>query len=1153
VQFSRLRLSGFKSFVDPVDLLIEPGITGVVGPNGCGKSNLVEAMRWVMGETSPKSMRGDGMDDVIFAGTDRRPARNLAEVTLVVENADRTAPAAFNDSDLLEVSRRIERDSGSTYRVNGREVRARDVQLLFADAATGAHSPALVGQGRVNGLVTAKPRDRRAILEEASGIAGLHARRREAEQRLRAAESNLERLQDVVYQIETQCSNLKRQARQARRYRSVSAAIRKSEAAGLYRRWADLGEQAISLEAEFSEAERTVSALTQQTANLSTRQAEISAQLPERRKEEAEAAAAVQRLTLARDSLEAEERRRQETLEKLARQLEEVAADRAREQESREDAVKALERLEKERGRLREAQAAQREKEVEAKARLDAVAAEANTAEGEYDRLTQSLAEARGRKASLESDRTAIERRLDRLRLDREETAREIAEIEASGAAAEEVSAAEEEVERCEAALEQSVSVQEEAEGRLKAAREARDAARDDLSTRRSALAGIDGEISALETRLADNRDANKPAILERVKVETGFETALGAALGDDLEAPEDSRAPLHWVTLPRYETVPPLPRGARPLSEVSTAPPALARRLALTGVVESDADGAALASELQPGQRLVSPTGALWRWDGFVAAAGASGSAALRLEQRNRLEKLQEERVATAETVEAAEAALAAAESTMRSAAEEDAARRRETDAAEKALRDARKQLAEAEAEASRSRSRLAGLEETLERLDRESQDGERQRNKIAKALEEGPDLGSLEADAEAQRRKVEELRASLAKARAAYDALRRESQARRERLQAIDGETQAWKSRLKRADGQLAQLDEREQSAREEQTSLESSPEAVEAKRQSLMDELETAEARRSAAADRLAEAETALAGVESELKSAQERLAELREARARKETALEGMRQRREELATSAQERFGDAPEHLPAQMELGEASELPPAEDIDRKLERLKAERERLGAVNLRAEDELTEAEEQLGHLLSEREDLEGAIGRLRQAIGSLNREGRQRLLAAFDEVNLHFSEIFTTLFGGGEARLELVESDDPLEAGLEIMASPPGKRLQILSLLSGGEQALTALSLIFAVFLTNPAPICVLDEVDAPLDEANVERFCELLDMLIARTQTRFLVVTHNEVTMARMHRLFGVTMAERGVSQLVSVSLEGAEALAAAE
>jgi len=1153
VQFSRLRLSGFKSFVDPVDIAIEPGITGVVGPNGCGKSNLVEALRWVMGETSPKAMRGEGMDDVIFSGTDRRPARNLADVTLVIDNADRSAPAMFNDSDLLEVSRRIERESGSTYRVNGREVRARDVQLLFADAATGAHSPALVGQGRVNAMITAKPRDRRAILEEAAGISGLHARRREAEQRLRAAEANLERLQDVLNQIESQCANLKRQARQARRYRTLSSDIRKGEAAILYRRWDAARSQAASLESELEAAEAAVGEATRTASALSAEQAELAAGLPERRKSEADAAAAVQRLGLARDSLDAEERRRREGLERLARQRDEIAADRAREAESRQDARDASARLESERKRLEEAQAAQESSEAETKDRLDEAAAAAHEAERAYDALAQRLAEARGRKASLESDLTALERRLDRLRLDREETVRAISEIDAGEAATGEVRVAEDTLESCEAALETAARAQESAEADAQAARENRDAARDDLAARRSELGVLDAEIAALEHRLATAGDDAGTPILERVRVAPGYEAALGAALGEDLDAPDAPDAPVRWTELPPLESPPPLPGGAEPLGDAVEGPPALARRLAMIGVVDDEQAGAALAGALQPGQRLVTKGGALWRWDGLVADVESQSGAALRLEQRNRLTALGEDRRGLAETAAAAEGRLEEAEAALERAAETEAQARVRSREADHAVRTARGRLAQAESEAHRAQSRRAGLEETLERLDRETADGERQKRKIADTLAELPDIAALEAEAERYRSEVDSLRQALGEARAAYDAVHREAEARRDRLAAIESEARAWRSRIERAEHQIAQLDERAQAAEAERESLDVAPEEVEAKRRSLMDELQTAEARRQEAADRLAEAESALAEKDRALKAAQESLAEAREGRAGTESALTAARDRCDELAAAASERFQCPPASLLDHLELGDADALPDTGELERRLERLKAERDRLGAVNLRAEDELAESEEQLNHLLGERADLEGAIGRLRQAIGSLNREGRQRLLAAFEEVNGHFADLFASLFDGGEARLELVDSDDPLDAGLEIMASPPGKRLQILSLLSGGEQALTAVALIFAVFMTNPAPICVLDEVDAPLDEANVERFCDLLDAMIARARTRFMVVTHNEVTMARMHRLYGVTMPERGVSQLVSVSLEGAEALAAAE
>lgn len=1153
MQFSRLRLSGFKSFVDPTELKIEPGLTGIVGPNGCGKSNLVEALRWVMGENSPKSMRGAGMDDVIFAGTQRRPARNLAEVSLLIDNERRQAPAAFNDEAALEITRRIERDSGSAYRINGRDVRAKDVQLLFADAATGAHSPALVSQGRVGALINAKPKDRRAILEDAAGISGLHARRKEAEQRLRGAEGNLVRLQDVLAQLESQIAGLKRQARQAARYRNLSGDIRRTEAAILYLRWRAAAEDAVALETELREAERLVADRTGKVSALSTEQADLSARLPDLRKAEAKAAAAVQRLSIARETMETEERRRRDSIAKLIQSREQIAADKTRESESRQDAAEALARLDKERERLDAAGAADAESESRTREQLDQAAQKANAAEAAFDALSQSLVEARGRRASLSSDLAAIARRMERLALDKEAAARAIEALAESDESASPLTRAQTALDERIAQIDAGQTRLAAAERRTAAAREARDAARADLSAARSDLASVEAEIAALEKRLAAERADGHTPVADRIAVAPGYEVAVGAALGSDLEAPEDADAPIRWSTLPTLEGAPPLPAGLTPLTGHVTAPKALARRLAFIGVAEDEAALIAVGGRLAPGQRAVGKAGAMIRWDGLVTAAEAPSAAALRLQQKNKLEALRRDALDTRRLTEGAERRFAQAQKACDDAEAGEAKARTAQREAERSVAAARRALAEAEQAASRRASKLAGLQETAERLKRDLDDAEARQAKTAAAIAALPDIAALEGQLSEKRAEVEMVRRTLADARAAYDARRREAEARRERLAAIGDERAAWTRRQERADAQIAQLDERDAAAQAELAALEVSPDALEAKRQALLEELTQAEAARTAAADALAAAESALAARDRALKSAQESLAGAREARVRAEAALEAAEARRKELAAACGQRFQCPPTHLLSHMEAGEPDALPPLAELERKQERLKAERERLGAVNLRAEEELAEVEEQLEHLLNERRDLEGAIARLRQAISGLNREGRQRLLAAFDEVNRHFADLFETLFGGGRAHLELVESDDPLDAGIEIMASPPGKRLQILSLLSGGEQALTALSLIFAVFMTNPSPICVLDEVDAPLDEANVERFCDLLDGMIARTQTRFLLVTHNEVTMARMHRLFGVTMAERGVSQLVSVDLERAEELVAAE
>ncbi len=1153
MQFTRLRLSGFKSFVDPTELHIEPGLTGIVGPNGCGKSNLVEALRWVMGETSPKSMRGEGMDDVIFAGTEQRPARNLAEVSLLIDNSARQAPAAFNDDEIIEVTRRIERASGSAYRINGRDVRAKDVQLLFADAATGAHSPALVSQGRIAALIAAKPENRRAILEEAAGISGLHSRRKEAEQRLRAAERNLERLDDVLAQLEAQMANLKRQARQARRYRALSGHLRRTEGSILYTRWKAAAEETLRLEGALRQAEQQVAARTGRAAALSREQASLAAELPARRQAEAEAAAKVQRLTLARETLEAEERRRVETLDKLARQLKDIAADAAREADIRDDAAAALARLKAERERLEAEIAREREAEAGAKEKLETAANAANEAEAAFDALNQRLIEARGRRASLTSDEAAIVRRADRLGLDRAEAARALEDLSSSGEEAGALEAAEAQIVAAEARIAELQEAIATAESDIAAARDARDAARETLAGEKTSAAAIEAEISALEQRLKRTDDAAAEAIAEKIRVEPGFEKALAAAVGDDLDAPEDEAAALHWTALPPYETPPPLPGEAAPLTEHVSAPPALARRLALVGLVSDDATAARLQEALLPGQRLVTAKGGLWRWDGFVAGVDAPRAAARVLEQRNRLAALKTERDDLAKAVAAAERHHAEAVR-IAQAAEARALQLREArTAAEAELAAGQRARNEAREAASRQASRRTALVERIAQLDRDLEEAKEQRQKIAAAIAALPDLAALESELEALRAKVEKRRHALAEARVAYDGHRREAEARRHRLEALATEEDAWRLRHKRAEDQLAALGTRCDTAEREMAALAASPADVEAKRQAIADEIEAAEAARRAAADALAELEQAVGEKERALHEVQEALGNAREDRARADAGLESARRHMEELEALCSERFRCAPPAVLDHVDAGAPEELPPLDELERRLERYRAERERLGAVNLRAEEELAELAAQNAHLGSEKHDLEAAIQRLRHAISSLNREGRERLMVAFDAVNAHFGVLFKTLFGGGEARLELVDSDDPLDAGIEILASPPGKRLQSLSLLSGGEQALTALSLIFAVFMTNPAPICVLDEVDAPLDEANVERFCDLLDEMVKSAKTRFLVVTHNEVTMARMHRLFGVTMAERGVSQLVSVDLERAESLVAAQ
>lgn len=1148
MRFSRLRVSGFKSFVDPTELLIEPGLTGVVGPNGCGKSNLLEAIRWVMGENRAKSLRGSGMDDVIFAGTDRRPARNMAEVTLVIDNRDRSAPADYNEQDVIEVTRRIERESGSAYRINGNDVRQKDVQLLFADAATGAHSPALVSQGRIGSLINAKPQDRRAILEEAAGISGLHSRRKDAESRLRGAESNLVRVHDVVQAMESQINSLKRQARQAVRYRNISGDIRRADASLMFLRWKQASEQVIDLERKLREAESAEADITGRVASISKEQIEIAAALPPLRDRDAAAAAALQRLSIARENMEAETERRKQTAISLRATLEQITGDRVREQEIATDAGAALDRLNTEKARLEAARDAEKADEIAAREALEAAVQAAGDAEAEFDRTSEQAARARAQRSSLESDKLAIARRSEQLasetvRLDSELSA--LVESDESLSAlknAEDAIAAEEK--RLEAAT-NSLDAAEKATGDARVRRQDADSARAELSGHVKALSA---EVDSLTRLLQSDGDDEDAPVADALTAEPGYEKAVGAALGDDADAGTDAGAKRYWQTLgdvPKFDWA----KEAHPLAGFVKGPDVLQRLFAATAVVDSDAAGDKLAPSLAPGQLLVSMAGSLWRWDGLTARADASSQAALRLEQKNRLSELSVEFEKTTVRVADAEAAAEAAIHAHDGARTAEQTQRQVRQDAEKALAEARRSFVSVEQQANTRASKVSLLKETKDRIASEEGDTNKRLSDISAKITALPKIDQLEADLAKVRASVEKLRSELSSARAAYDSLRREAEARNDRLTAINTESGAWNLRVSSAKKQLASLDEREVSAKEQLEAIEAGPDDLVRQRDALLDEIGKAEMTRSETSDALMSAEARLAEKDTALKAIQEAQANARERQIRADAAVENAVSRRKDLAAQVGERFECAPTDLLQKVEIESSDDLPDVSVLETKLEKLKRERDGMGAVNLRADEELNDIDEQMTHLVRERVDLEEAIARLRQAISSLNREGRERLLVAFDIVNNHFGELFKSLFGGGEAHLKLTESDDPLDAGLEIFASPPGKRLQALSLLSGGEQALTALSLIFAVFITNPAPICVLDEVDAPLDDANVERFCNLLDEMMERTDTRFLIVTHNAVSMARMRRLFGVTMAEQGISTLVSVDLERAEAL----
>lgn len=1137
MRIKKLKLVGFKSFVEPAELSIQSGLTGIVGPNGCGKSNLLEAIRWVMGESSAKSMRGAGMEDVIFAGTASRPPRDFAEVTILAERSD---AGDNNDTDEeLEVTRRIERGAGSAYRSNGRDVRAKDIALIFADAATGAHSPALVSQGRIGAIISAKPQERRQMLEEAAGISGLHVRRKDAEQKLRAAEANLARLATILADMDARAGQLRRQAKQAERYRTLTKDILQAEARLIFVRWREAKAAADVARAEANAANAVVEDAAVAQRVLTEKQQEAVQQLADARAVAMAARDAANDLSNMLVQLTGEHERIVQRQSDLSAQAVRMADDGAREGKLTHDAADALTRLQTESVALADQIKAQ-EDERPALLRT-AENAERQARESEIALANASAEQARA-DAELRVAEAALMAATTRVQRAEHACARVIAERDALGDESQfavtkgEANAS---VHALQQQLQNDVAAHEAAEARRTELIAARDVTQVALASAKAELAALLTEQSALQRSLT--KGLGHKAI-DRITVKPGYERALAAALGDDAEASIGGETGRRWLG------------GAPAVSNIAgnaliyhvDAPPELTARLSMVRVLETD-DGATLA----PGERLVTLAGSLRRWDGFTTD-GDGATIAAQLVRANRLAEL-DTLVAPAQTALTAQAQMVA-QMTDDIEATQDAVR---TAAAarlvtEGQLRQALRAVDQAEDALLRLKSAKAALGDRMAVAQQDLADAEAERG-AAEAVRNALPDGSHHAD------RVRNLAAAhdatrdlLARNQADLSALEQRIAQSRERRAVAMAEIRSWQERAGEAERRIAEMNKRSADIATEQEAMAGRPEI-------LARDIGTLQADKAQLAEKLTGLQTAETGheatlrtLESALAAAAERLSVAREARAGAEARAENQEHRRIEMGRISGERFECPPPLLPEKLNFDEDA-MDNAGVESNRLDRLQNERERIGPVNLIAADELAELETQQGAGVAESEELTLAINRLRGSIGSLNREGRVRLLTAFEAVDGHFRRLFSTLFNGGQAHLALIDSDDPLEAGLEIFAQPPGKKLQSLTLLSGGEQALTAVALIFGLFLTNPAPICVLDEVDAPLDDANIERFCDLLDAMTRETDTRYLIVTHNAVTMSRMHRLFGVTMVEQGISRLVSVDLGGAEQLLAAE
>lgn len=1149
IQFTQLRLNGFKSFVEKTELDIGPGLNGIVGPNGCGKSNLVEALRWVMGESSAKRMRGDGMEDVIFAGTNKRSARNFAEVSLLLNNSTRQAPSAYNNSDEIEVIRKIERDKGSGYKINGKNARARDVQMLFADTVTGSNSPSLVSQGHVTRMINAKPHDRRLILEESAGIAGLYARRHEAELRLKAADSNLVRVEDILGSMESRLNSLKRQARQASKYKNLSSQIRQLELIITYLEWRTLVEKQKELKDEFGRCESIVAEkLTTVTQLTKTQNTQIE-DLPPLRKKEAEAAAILQKHKLEFQRLVDEIERHKNDLQETKTQLHQAQVDQQHETRTLEESTSLLERIEVEFDQLIKEQEAEADTEKNKEQKKTELRTKVTELEERFTSLKESAAESRAREESMRRQLERNQERLDVLRgrknsaveqknslIIDENSQKTIKELETKTAQLEEV-------------LQNLNSKTEGARLAISKAEDVTEENRSALSEVEREYAGFSSEIAMLEKFFENDGEDNFESVLDSIITKPGFEKALSRAMGDSLMASIEDGAPTRWRDNNNQITCFELPAGAKALLPFIDAPEELGISLSQIGYVESDEIGEALYKELKPGQSLVSAGGTYWRWDGYYVESYATDRHSVYLEQKNKLIELESKRSEIEKSQEEARDRLEAALDVQTQAKEDYNNLLNEIKTTESKLKELRPALQKIkeknlriESEQKRFNDQIAAYDEDLKALEETLE-----QDKIAyEALRDNKNEGEHSDEIiEKTKEKLDITKEEHQQSVREYDLLIQEKSTRNARIQAIADERVSLKNRSIRAKEHLKTLNTRIDSLSEKLKTLSDKPLNVDKGQEEALSTISELEGQRTLAAERLAQCEQEVSTTSKALKEAENLLGKAREERASAQAMLSSVNEQLSTMEDTIESNLDVKPKdlvnHVAADLVKFQISDLSQLKNDKEKLTR---ERDSIGPVNLRAEEEANELEKELTTLLHERNDLLQAIEELRGAINKINKEARERLLVAFDHVNAHFQRLFVRLFGGGKAHLELINSEDPLGAGLEIFAQPPGKALQSLSLLSGGEQTLASIALIFGMFLTNPSPICVLDEIDAPLDDANVDRVCDLLDEIAERGETRFLVITHHRLSMARMDRLYGVTMSERGVSQLVSVDLQ---------
>ena len=1135
MKFKSIRISGFKSFLEPTEIDLNEGLTGIVGPNGCGKSNIVEAMKWVMGENSARQMRGEGMDDVIFSGSNERPARNFAEVTIKLDNTEKKAPANFNQFDEIEISRKIERDKGSTYRVNSKQVRARDVQLIFADTATGARSSGIVSQGRISQIIEYSLEDRRIILEEAANIKGLHNRRHEAELKLNGATDNLSRLLDIENTYNEQLIELEKQGRKAARYRSVGDRLRKAEAS-LFLSLLNTAEKEFDeLETKFEKSKNNVEEAQINLSKKTKSKLEIFNKLPELRKIETEKAAILQSLNISKIRLEEEEATSKFTLNNVLNQITQIETDIKREIEIKDDANKTIANLLLEKDKLQLDTKDFTTKKNNASKKVNELKIKSEDADAKLSSINSEI-------FSIKSDKSDLENRINNLK----EKIKNSEDQKSQFNITEDKKLIDEHNKK-RVNIEKLIKEESNKLELIKKQLETKENLNINLKEKKGK---IDYDLNVMRADLHSlssllGYDEFKNNTLEATIDDIGnLQDAIGSVLGETILAPvkldnSDEQNISYWKEITaKFEEK--LPKGATPIISKIKKNSILDIALIGIGIVENEKTALKLQKELSFGQALTTLKGGLWRWDGYVQPLGVQNSYSERLQQITKLRNLQnelptkeKEEVTFVNEINKNELELKKFFETTKEIESKISLLNNE-------LNDTKLLISSLDSKINSSNILLKEHQNILDTCQKELVD-------LEKLSEKSVNLPTLLADELKIRNAADQCRNELTDAMAAEQQIRNQESYQQRNLMQINNQKNDWENRKDEAETRIKSLKERLDNLKEDKSRLEKLPDNFVEKANELNIKIETAEQKRNLAADKLVQTETLLNEAEKLEKSSEQNLASFREDMIKVEAALNLTSTKIENIEDRVYEKLRVKSKQLKEIVNLSDNEELNTSiETLEKTVQRLLNERESLGAVNLRAEEEMNEMRQKIELMSKERVDLELAIEKLKSGIFELNKEGRQRLKDSFELVNKNFKILFKKLFGGGDAELKLVGDDDPLRAGLEILASPPGKKMQLLSLLSGGEQALTAISLIFSVFLCNPAPICILDEVDAALDDSNVSRFCNLLDKIVDETETYFLVVTHHRLTMAKMNRLFGVTMEQKGISRLVSVDLEQA-------